>query len=98
MAKISKEEMAKALRANVVTISSLTKKESEQYQPLGSPVILPIGDKLDIYYYGSRMLSSYKKSLDDVVGYRIVGQDEEIEFREDCGNKYGIVVKYYGKL
>ena len=43
------------------------------------------------------MVAVLGKSIDDVVGYRILDIDEEIEFREQCGNKYATVVRYYAK-
>ena len=59
--------------------------------------MMPEADRLYVCFFGSRMLSIYEKSLDDVVGYRVLNADEEPEFRKDCGNKYATVVRYYTK-
>ncbi|MDP3990531.1 MAG: hypothetical protein Q8Q01_04995 [archaeon] len=40
-------------------------------------------------YYGQ------EKSLDDVVGYRVLDPDEEVEFREEIGKNDFTVVRYY---
>ncbi len=99
MKKVDPKLVAHGLGAKVVNISELTKEEckDEKYIPLGSPVMIPAADKLYIYHFGSRMLNQHGMSLDDVVGYRILEQDEELEFRRECGNEYATVVRYYGK-
>jgi len=79
----------------IIKIPIITKKEAEQYEPLGSPVMMPLADELNVYYFGSRMLRDYGRSLDDVIGYRILGLDEETEFRQEC-SCFGQVVRYYG--
>lgn len=85
----------------IIDILQLTKEEcgNKKYVSLGSPVMIsePV-DKLNIYYFGSRMLRQFGKSLDDVVGYRILDPEEEPEFRKECGKFSLIVVKYYQKL
>ena len=91
------ERIANGLGAKAVDLRVLTREEAKRYTTIGSPVILPWGDNLDIFYYGSRMLADYGKSLDDVVGYRILESSEEKAFRDECKNASPIVVRYYGK-
>lgn len=96
--EVSSEKVASGLRARVINIPELSKEESEKYQPIGSPVGMPTADKLYVYHFGSRMLSNYYGktiSLDDVVGYRVLDQNEEVEFREEIGGKDATVVRYY---
>ncbi|MDO8511108.1 MAG: hypothetical protein Q7S55_02995 [Nanoarchaeota archaeon] len=97
MAKLGIAEIAAGLGAKIVNIPEISKEDSTKYEPVGSPVMVPEADKLYIYYFGSRMLSMYKKSIDDVIGYRVLDADEELQFRQDCGNKYPAVVQYYWK-
>ena len=99
--KVDAAMVAEGLGAKIVDISEISREDSEGYQQVGSPVMVPEADKLYIYHFGSRMLQAYQKSLDDVVGYRILDADEEPEFRKQYGNKYGNkygnVVRYYAK-
>ncbi len=102
MKKIDTAKVASGLGAKAISLLELTREESGQYELLGSPVMIPdgehyIGDKPTIYYYGAQMLTQYGKSLEDVVGYRILDVDEEIEFREKCGNMSALVVGYYSR-
>ncbi len=102
MVEIAHKKIASGLGAKVITLSELTKEESTSYVPLGSPVAIPSGqifsnEKPAIYYFGSQMLAQHGKSLEDVVGYRILNLDEEVEFRKENGNLSGVVVCYYGK-
>lgn len=102
--KVDFRLVAQRLGAKIVNIPELTREEcaTETYVPLGSPVMMAIADKLEIYHFGSRMLSNYGLSLDDAVGYRVLDADEELEFREECGkndlrNGMMPVVRYYGR-
>lgn len=95
--KVDLSRVADGLGAKIITLPEISKEEAAKYEPVGSPVMVPEADKLYIYSIGSRMLSAYGKSLDDVVGYRILNVDEEQEFRKDCGNEYATVVRYYAK-
>lgn len=102
MKKIDTAKVASALGAKVVTLSELTREESSPYDLLGSPVLIPEGqhylkDKHAIYHFGSQMLAQHGKSLEDVVGYRILGADEEGEFRRENEDRPGTVICYYGK-
>lgn len=95
--RIDPEEVAGRLGAKRISLTELTKEECGKYEPLGSPVMMPTADMLDICHFGSRMLSHYGKSIDDVVGYRVLDADEDMEFRNKCKNPNSPVVKYYGK-
>src|SRR3989344_5646052 len=95
--KVAYAKVAEGLGAKIVNIPEISKEDSEQYQPLGSPVMIPEADKLYVYSFGSRMLSAYGKSLDEVVGYRVLDIDEESEFRKQCKNEYATVIRYYAK-
>lgn len=95
--KVDVKKVAEGLGATIVNIPELSKKESAKYEPVGSPVMVSAPDQLYIYALGSRMLAAYETSLDDIVGYRILDADEELEFRKNCGNQYPTVVQYYGK-
>ena len=95
--KIDPDKIAKALGGTRISLESLTKEECENYEPLGSPVMMPVADMLNICYFGSRMLDHYGKSLSDVAGYRILDPDEEMAFREECDGLNSPVVRYYGK-
>lgn len=96
--EIDISKVAELLGAKVVRIPSLTKDESSNFSPFGSPVMIAAhdsaADELLIYYFGSRMMRQYGRNIDDVVGYRIVDNDEEKEFRGQCGTA-GVVVRYY---
>lgn len=109
--KIDPELVRKGLGAQIVNIPELTREETDHkgyttliiYVPLGSPVMVPAADKLNIYHYGSRMLGQYGMSLDDIAGYRILDADEEKKFRQECAEKnpsylHLPVVQYYGRL
>lgn len=87
--------IARGLGAKIIKIPIITKEEAEQYEPLGSPVMMSWADELNVYHFGSRMLNYYGQSLDDVIGYRILELDEETEFRQECSCS-GQVVRYYG--
>ena len=89
-------KIAAGLGGRVINIPEISKEEAKKYQPLGSPVMVSSADRMDIYYFGSRMLEGQQKSLDQVVGYRVLDQDEELEFREQLGHRSAIVVRYYG--
>lgn len=98
--EVSVDKIVSVLGARVINIPEISKEEAEKYQPIGSPVGIPNADKLWVYYFGSRMLSDYYGktiSLDDVVGYRVLDHNEEVEFREEIGDKYAAVVRYYVK-
>lgn len=94
--KVDIAAVAKGLGAKIVNIPEISKEESAKYEQVGSPVMVPSADKMGIYYFGSRMLESQQKSLDQIVGYRVLGQDEEPEFRKQLGYKSAIVICYYG--
>ncbi|MEK6900281.1 MAG: hypothetical protein AABX05_04100 [Nanoarchaeota archaeon] len=109
--KIDPKLVAQRLGARIINIPELKREETDHkgyttptiYEPLGSPVMVPVADKLNIYHYGSRMLRQYGMSLDDIVGYRILDADEEIKFRQECAEKNPSylclpVVRYYGRL
>ncbi len=93
-------EVVSRLGAKQVSLKALTKDDCVDLEPLGSPVIMATADMLNVCYYASRMLGAYGKSIDDVVGYRVVGLDEEVEFREACAqdgtSKNLPIVRYYG--
>ena len=98
---IDRAKIARGLGATAITLLELTREESTQYNILGSPVMIPdgqdyLGDKAGIYYFGSQMLARHGKSLEDVMGYRILGVDEEGEFRRECGDVSAMIVCYYG--
>ena len=93
--KVDIAKVARGLEAKIVKIPIITKEEAEQYESLGSPVMVPWADELNVYYSGSKMLNSYGLSLDNVIGYRILELDEETEFRQECSCS-GQVVRYYG--
>jgi len=107
--KVDHAIVAEGLGAEIVDILELSKQESEKYVVLGLPTVIPeLNPAIPfqaaastflgvVYYHGSKMLQQNGKSIDDVVGYRILGIDEEPEFREQCGNKYATVVRYYAK-
>ena len=95
--KVSVATVAAGLGTKVVEIQEISKEEAAQYEPIGSPVMMPEADKLYVCYFGSRMLRMYERSLDDVVGYRVLDMDEEPEFRKDCENQYAIAVRYYAQ-
>ena len=95
--KVDHAIVAEVLGAKIVTIPEISREEAEGYEQVGSPVMVPQADKLYIFSIGSRMLSAYGKSLDEVVGYRILDQVEEPEFRRDCGDEYATVICYYMK-
>ena len=99
---MAKSKIASGLGAKVINLSELTREESTRYVPLGSPMMIPgelvyLRDKPAIHYFGSQMLAQHGKSLEDVVGYRILDAEEEVEFRRECGNMSALVVCYYGK-
>ena len=97
MVKLSIAEIAGGLGAKIVNIPEISREEAEKYEPVGSPVMIPEADKLYVCHFGSRMLRTYGKSLEEVVGYRVLDADEELQFRRDCGNQYPTVVQYYGQ-
>ena len=95
--KVDPAIVAQGLGAKIVDIPEISREEAAQYESVGSPVMVPQADKLYIYHFGSRMLSAYKRSLDEVVGYRLLDANEEVEFRKQCKNEYATVVRYYTK-
>ncbi|MEK6863412.1 MAG: hypothetical protein AABW53_01820 [Nanoarchaeota archaeon] len=104
--KVDFRLVAQRLGAKIVNVPQLTKEEAEngEYVPLGSPVMMSAADKLSIYHLDSSMLQSLGKSLDEVVGYRVLDADEEKEFRQQCaeekndpGYLHMPVVRYYGR-
>ena len=95
--KVDYATVARGLGAKIVDIPEISREESEKYEPVGSPVMVPQADKLYIFSIGSRMLGAYGRSLDEAVGYRVLDADEELEFRKDCGNEYATIVRYYAK-
>jgi len=102
MKKIDTAKVASGLGAKAISLLELTREESEQYELLGSPVMIPdgqhyLGDRSAIYHFGSQMLAQCDKSLDDVVGYRVLEADEGVEFRRKCGNESAMVVCYFKK-
>ncbi|MEK6905657.1 MAG: hypothetical protein AABX24_04615 [Nanoarchaeota archaeon] len=102
MKKIDTAKIAERLGAKIVNIPEISAEEAAQYEPIGSPVMMPDADRLNIYHFGSRMLRAYQKSLDDVIGYRVLDADEEKEFRQQCAEKdrsylHRPLVRYYSK-
>lgn len=102
MEKIDMAKIAERLGAKIANIPEISAEEAAQYEPLGSPVMVPDADRPNIYYFGSHMLQTSQKSLDDVVGYRVLDADEEKEFRQQCAEKdpsylYRPLVRYYIK-
>ena len=104
MKKVDLAKIAERLGAKIVNIPEISAEEAAQYEPIGSPVMMPDADRLNIYHFGSRMLQAYKKSLDDVVGYRVLAADEETEFRQRCAEErndshylHQPMVRYYSK-
>lgn len=82
----------------------LTKEEVQEYEPIGGPYIMEAADEIMILRNAGSMLSKLGKSLDEVVGYRILDADEEQEFRRQCTEQRDNprylqmpVVRYYGK-
>ncbi len=85
-------------------LRELTKEEAQEYEPIGGPYLMAAADALMILRNGSSMLQALGKSLDDVVGYRILDLDEEQEFRRRCAEERKNsgylsmpVVRYYEK-
>jgi len=108
--KVDHAIVAEGLGAeNYPFLRELTKEEAEKYEIVGLPVVIPeLNPAIPpqaaastflgfVKYKGSNMLQQNGKSIEDVVGYRILGIDEELEFRDQCGNKYATVVRYYAK-
>ena len=93
--KIDHAKVAEGLGAKIISVPEISRKESQQYQPLGMPFMVSDNDPSLIYNIGSKMLNMYGKSLEDVVGYRILGADEELRFRRQCEHRHSIVVRYY---
>ena|SRR3989344_5375660 len=92
---VSSATIAEGLGAKIINIPKISRKEAQQYQPLGIPFMISDNDPSLIYNIGSKMLNMYGKSLEDVVGYRILGADEELRFRRQCEHRHSIVVRYY---
>lgn len=85
-------------------LRQLTKEEAEQYPSIGGPYIMEVADEIMILRNAGSMLSKLGKSIDEVVGYRVLDLDEEQEFRRQCANErsdsrylHMPVVRYYGK-
>jgi len=108
--KVDHTTVAEGLGAeNYPPLPHLTKAESEKYAVLGIPVVIPVLNPAipspaaastflgSVKYQGSKMLQQNGKSLDEVVGYRILDLEEEPEFRKKCRNQYATVVRYYAK-
>jgi len=95
--EIDHAKVAEGLGAKIVNIPEISKEDSKQYQPLGSPVIVLQNNPSLIQYLGFKMLCAQGLSIDDTVGYRILDADEELQFRQDCGNQYSTVIQYYRK-
>jgi len=107
--EIDLAKVAQALGAKYSPpLPHLTKAEAEKYVRLGLPVVIELNPALPsqaatstflgfVKYQGSKMLQQNGGSIDEVVGYRVLGLDEEPEFRKQCGNRYATVVCYYGK-
>ncbi len=93
--KVDLDEIAQRLGAVRVDIPELTKTESEKYEPVGSPIMVPEADILYIYSNGHKMLSQYGISLDNIVGYRVLDSNEEQEFRKLCQDEYSPIVRFY---
>ena len=90
-------------------LRELTKEEAEKYVILGLPTVIPeLNPAIPspaaastflgfVKYQGSKMLQQNGKSIDDLVGYRVLDADEEPEFRKQCRNEYATLVRYYAK-
>jgi len=96
--KVDLAKVAEGLGAvNYALLPEISKEEAEQYQPLGLILMVSDADPSLIYYLGSRHLDRQGLSIDNAVGYRILGPDEEPKFRQQLRNDYATVVQYYGK-
>ena len=96
--KVDHAIVAEGLGAeNYPFLRELTKEEAQEYEPIGGPYSMGAADRHMIRRNAGFMVAVLGKSIDDVVDYRILDIDEEIEFREQCGNKYATVVRYYAK-
>ena len=95
--KIDIEDIAKRMGAQVINLHRFSKEESEKYTPIGSLVTVNNAKYHLICYYGSKMLQTHKKTLEDIAGYRILGKNEEKEFKKKIPNPNAIVVRYYKK-
>ena len=78
-------------------LRELTKEEAEKYEPIGGPYSIGVADEYMIRRNAGSMLAVLGKSIDDVVGYRVLDIDEESEFRKQCKNEYATVIRYYAK-
>ncbi len=99
LGKVDYATVAKGLGAEIVDIPELSKQESEKYEVLGVPVVIPeltpaISSQAAkstflgfVKYHGSKMLQQNGSSIDDVIGYRVLDADEEQEFRQQCANE-----------
>lgn len=105
MSKVDHAKVAAELGAeHYLPLRELTKEEAQEYGPIGGPYLMAAADALMILRNGSGMLQALGKSIDDVVGYRILDLDEEQEFRRRCAEERGDsgylsmpVVRYYVK-
>lgn len=70
-----------------LSLRELTKEEAQEYEPMGGPYLMAVADAITILRNGSSMLQALGKSIDDVVGYRILDLDEEQEFRRRCAEE-----------
>lgn len=103
--KVDYALVEKGLGAKLVNIPEISKEEAEQYKPLCSFVVRPVyaippsSEESIIYYFGSKELQLIGKSLDDVVGYRILSDEERQDFYQQKGveDRKLPVVCYYTK-
>ncbi|HLD39613.1 MAG TPA: hypothetical protein VJB13_00565 [Candidatus Nanoarchaeia archaeon] len=95
--KIDHAKVAEGLGAKIISVPEISRKESQQYQPLGMPFMVSDNDPSLIYNIGAKMLQQQGFSLDDVVGYRVLDMTEELEFRRRCQYRHSTVVRYYAK-
>lgn len=108
--KVDHAKVAAGLGAeSYPSLRQLTRNEARQYLPLGDPVEIPAANPAmppkaaestflgHLYLSGSKMLGKHGQSIDDVFGYRILDTDEEPEFRQQCGDAYATVVRYYAQ-
>ncbi|MEK6939758.1 MAG: hypothetical protein AABX31_03450 [Nanoarchaeota archaeon] len=77
-------------------LRQLSKEEAQEYEPVGGPYRMEVANESMIRRNAGSMLAVLGKSIDELVGYRVLDIDEEPEFRKQCG-QYATVVRYYAR-
>lgn len=105
MPKVDHALVAKGLGAEYsLLLRQLTKEEAQEYEPIGGLYLMEAADELMIRRNAGSMLAVLGKSIDDVVGYRVLDLKEEQEFRKRCAEEkkdpsylHMPLVRYYAK-